>query len=726
MRKSKLAVGSAALATTIAVAGVQAAEPVLEEVIVTATKREVSVQRSSLSITALTEVALRNADITDTRKLATQAPGLTIGADGGLGTVPISIRGIGSGGNGIGSDDPVALYIDGVYLGRPSSSVFDLVDLERVEVLRGPQGTLYGRNATGGAISFITKKPNFEETEGFMSLTYGKFNATEARGYVTAPINENFAWKLSGGYSSMDGYAKNIYFGTPTLPQLGAQNPFGEDLNQMRAMLAFRGERIEGSLSFDHGNFAFNGVSKDVRGFQTGVQTSPFAFVDPDTYSTNSPNTRDRTFSGTNLSFAYDVSDSVQLTSITAYRDSQYREQNDSDGTPNFTFYGKWLEDQRQVSQELRLASVGESPLQWIVGGFYFNENSRWLASTYFGIGPLAGTFSNRVTTNETKSYAAFGEVTYQVSERLKAGLGLRYSDEKKDFTYALSVGTKVLPDPTVVFPTAQRNNIQDSAVTPRFVLEYQVNEDVFSYANVSKGFKSGGFNLVSIDNFAPEFIWNYEVGVKADTLDRRLRTNLSVFYSDYSDLQVRIPVQPGQVSVRNAATAEIKGAELEIKFVPTDSFKIEGNVAYLDAKYADFRSPIFDTRPGSPTSGQIISFTENGGKTLNRAPEWKAYLAAEYAIKLAGASKLTLRAEGYHEGTVFFSESNDPVLSRPAIEVFNLRAFFDLNEQARIKASLENVSNKRYLSGVGSVGGSPLGAVAAPRLWTVEMSYRF
>ena len=718
--------GCATMLTIVAAGGVvQAAEPVLEEVIVTATKREVSLQKVPISITALTETALRNADITDSRKLSTQVPGLLIGSDAGLGTTPITVRGIGSAGNGIGSDDPVALYVDGVYLGRPSSSTFDLVDIERVEVLRGPQGTLYGRNATGGAISFVTKRPKFDESEGYFGLSYGEFNSIEARGYVTAPINENFAWKLAGGYSNSDGYANNVYFGTPSVPQLGAQKPFGEGLRQLRGGLAFRSERFDGVLNFDYGNFNFNGVSKDVRGFASGVQTSAFAFVEPDIYSTNSPNTRDRTFSGVSLNFTYEISDSVQLTSVTGYRNSDYREQNDSDGTPNLVFYGKWQEDQRQLSQELRLTSTSASALQWIVGGFYFNENSRWLASTLINLGPTAGLVPSRRTTNETDSFGIFGEVTYQLTERFKAGVGVRYSDESKDFTYAFSTSARFIPDPTIPWPAPQTNSIQDDAVTPRVVLEYQFSDDIFTYLNVSEGFKSGGFNIVSVDNFAPESIRNYEFGIKADTFNSTLRTNLSFFYANYEDLQVRIAVQPGQVSVRNAATAKIKGAELEFTFVPTDAFRLQGSVAYLDAKYDEFNSPVFDTNPASPTAGKIIGFSQYGGNTLPRSPELKGFLAAEYAFKV-GSGKLTLRGEAYHEGRIYFSETNTSLLSRPAIDIFNVRAFYDFNDQMRLTAAVDNAGDKRYLTGVGVVGVTPLGAVAPPRRWSLDLGYRF
>jgi len=675
----------------------------LEEIMVTAQKKVENLQQTPVTVTALTGVALEQAGITDIRGLAAVTPGLTITGDNQLGTSPIAIRGVGSAGGGIGSDDSVGIYIDGVYLGRPAANTFELVDIERVEILRGPQGTLYGRNATGGAVSFVTKRPSLDEAEGFVGLEYGNFDAIKGKAYVSAPISDTVAFKVAATFSRRDGFAFNAFDGSPDVINEAPERLLGEEAATIRAAILFDKDALDILVSADYGYFDQSVPLKDVTN----------GLGDPDEYFVNAASTQDREFGGISATINYAFSDSLSLTSVTAYRESYYDEIYDSDGTPAEAFRVEPTEDQDQFSEELRLTALMENGLEIMIGGYFFRENSEWDAP----VGPFGAT--RLLTTNRTTSFAAFANASYPVTEALTLTGGLRYSHEEKDFTFTAGSRFADLPAP---------GGGEDSwgAVTPRFAIDYKVSDDVFLYASVSRGFKSGGFNLTGLQSFDPEFIWSYEAGTKADLFDSKVRVNMNAFYYDYEDLQVRIPVRPGVVSVTNAAAAEIMGLELEFKLLPTDRLAITGSIAYLDATYDQFDVPVYDTDVSSPTLGEIIDVVDLSGNRLNRAPEWKLNLNAEYLTPLGGAGDLTLRAEYVYESEIFFTEQNISTFGRGGFHIVNARAVLEPSDNWAFSAFVENIGDERFVANIIPIAGLPQGFASLPRTYGIAINYSF
>lgn len=687
------------------------ARQTIAEIVVSATRRDTDLQSTPISISALTSDTIRSSNILDVRGLAAQVPGLSITGDNQLGTSPISIRGIGSAGGGVGADDPVAIYVDDVYLGRPSSSTFALIDVERVEVLRGPQGSLFGRNATGGALRFVTKRPSFDATEGFFTAGYGRFNAINAGGYVTGPIADTLAFKVSGNFSDRDGYAVNIFRGTPEVPYTGPAKPLGERSTTVRAALSYQREGVSLDLNADYGTLNQNVPFKDVRPFLQGVSPDLNPEAAPDVYSNNQPIRQDRNFGGVGLNAKIELGGWAELSSITAYRESYFSEIYDSDASAADILGLEPTEDQKQFSQEIRISSVGDSPFQWVVGAYYFFEDSE--QNLFFRRGPGLPGATRILSTNKTNSYAGFFDASYQLTDKLKLSSGLRYTEETKDFS--LIAGSRFS-----ALPQAPRARNEFSAFTPRFALEYQASDDIYLYASASRGFKSGGFNLTSLQSFDPETIWSYESGLKAEWLDRRVRTNISAFYYDYTNLQVRISVAPGQTAVLNAADARIYGLEFEGTALVGENLKLETNFAYLNAKYKNFLSPVFDA------SGAVVSNINFSNNRLNRAPEWKAFVAADYTVPFGGDVNLTLRGEYSFESRLFFTRQNDPNFGRRPVHLFNLRARLDVNDKLNFTVFGENLTNERFVANAVEIGVRPLGYIALPRTFGIAASYRY
>lgn len=723
MKKHKIFWSAALLATTSialipSVAAAQSTEETaddgrqLDTITVTATRRDTDIQSTPVSMSALSDEMLLEANITDVRALTGEVPGLTVTSNNQLGASGISIRGIGATGGGIGSDDPVAIYIDDVFIGRPSGNVFNLVDVERVEVLRGPQGSLFGRNATGGAIRFVTKRPNFDEEEGFFKAGIGSFNAIEGGGYYTGPITDNLAFKISGSYSESEGYATNTYDGTPEVPRSGRRELLGESNTVVRMALGYENGPLSIDVNADYGNLTQFTPFKDLAPFINGVDPAVNPDASPDLYSNNQPVRQYRDFGGLSVTANYDLTESIEFTSISGYRETGYDEVFDSDGSSADIIGVEPVEDQEQLSQEFRISSTGNETLDWILGAYFFTEEASF--DLFIRRGPgLPGATLIR-TTNETTSYAAFVDASWHISDRLTLSGGLRYSDEEKDFTAA--AGSRFAPLP----PASEESNSFD-AWTPRAVLDFQATEDVFLYASVSRGFKSGGFNLTSAQSFDPEFIWSYEAGIKADTFDGRMRTNLSAFYYDYTDLQVRVSAGPGVTAVLNAADAKIPGAELENTILINDNWQLETNIAYLDATYDSFISPIFGTG-----TDNIIGTEDFAGNRLDRAPEWQAFMAAQYATSIGSDFDLTLRAEFAYQDELFYTRQNLKDFSREATELVNLRATLDSAAGWKFQLYGENVFDERYVENIVEIGPRGLGYVAPPATWGVLISKSF
>ena len=654
----------------------------LEEIVVTATKRETNLQDTAMSVSAFTGEQLEQAGATDIREMQLFTPGLWVGGNAGFGTNPIVIRGMGSLITGIGADEAVGVYVDGIYQGRTAGNIFEFVDIDRVEVLRGPQGTLYGRNATGGAINVITKTPG-DEFEGRVEGEVTSFDGWGARGYFLAPVSENLGIKVSGGKYDRDGWIHN-----PTT-------------------------RVDGS-SVDKEYFSAglrwtpsDRTTVDLRGY-AGTSRLPTAYKDLNdgidslsVYTADFGNTSKREFSSVSATVTQDF-DGFTAKAIIGYLETEVADLVDSDAQAVDNVQYRGFNESDQFSMEVQFASTGSGPFTWLVGAFYFDESAEDDTPFNFfrdpmaifgvppgiGLGPLGLLFAAEV---DTEAWAGFGEVTFQPVDRITLTAGVRYSTESKDWMGCIG--------PYAVYEIDYRPDLCDGsfvpdddswdAWTPHFVIDFRLNDDMLLYASATRGFRSGGWNWTAptfpdTDNgFNPEYVWTYEGGMKTDLLDRRARFNVAGFYSDYTDVQVRTTDPNGLITIVNAATADIYGVEMELSATPVDNFNIAGTAAWLDATYARFIG----------AAGNDLS-----GNRLNRSPEWQLSVMAQYTFPIGGFGTLTPRVEWQYVDEMYHDENNTQPQGSESFDIVNVKLRFESND-SRWGAELyaRNADNTQY-----------------------------
>ncbi len=571
----------------------------LEEIVVTARKREESLQETPISITAFSAASLEAANMVDLRDIGKYTPGMSF-TSYGMGSSEagaIFLRGIGQSDHMVTTDPGVGLYIDGVYVGRNQGAALDLLDLERVEVLRGPQGTLYGKNTIGGAVNVISRKPT-GTPGGHVSLTVGQDGRFNGAITGETPLGDQSA--LSFGFLSKnrDGVGEQVFTGA----EAG-----DEDSLSGRAQFSWQGQAIEFSLAADatrarqaampHSFYAhadWLGVGtcyqRAADGFAlcgAGTDTDPF-----DSYSLDNLDTEQDLF-GLSATLEWDVSENLVLKSISAYRDMEYLGSLEFDGAPQRVVYYRETGASDQFSQELQLTGTTDASLTWIAGLYYFTEEGHNDQQDY-----EFGGRTNRVSQVETSSYAAFGQATMDISPRLSVTGGLRYTEESKDYHVLRSnldaSGAMTLDDagqPSYAIPPTAIDETWN-AVSGTLNVNYALAEGVMVYGTYSRGFRSGGFAArpaapASVGAYDPEYVDMFEIGLKALVLEDRLRFNAAVYRNDYEDYQAQVNRVGNSFDTRvlNAAAAEIDGVELELTALISPIFRIDATYAYTDAE---------------------------------------------------------------------------------------------------------------------------------------------
>lgn len=580
-----------------------------DEIVVTAQKRTTSLQKTPIAISAIQGSILEDRGIDDLSNLQSLVPNLFIGQeqDG----FKISLRGIGLQGTSSISDSGVAFYIDDNYIPRPSGGSAVFHDIERIEVLRGPQGTLYGRNATGGVVNVISNKPNYDAFGGSVGMTYGSRNLIETRGVVNIPFEGNAALRMSAVYTEEGGYVENTNTG-----------PNSEDLFGTEGDITIRGQfmfgtpdTIEMLVSATHYDVNGTGVAQQFLERNNGgppptralLGTMPADNFDPLVTDNDGLNSVETT---TNIMFARLRKDFGGVEGFfqvgKSWSESSLNQ--DFDGSPVDVSQFFKFQDAESESIELRLSSDTDSPLSWIIGGYYFNEDTYIFRRVELN-GLTPGGIINLPDflldeNGQSKAWAVFGSTTYALSDRLRATVGLRYTEDEK-------TGTKVtrgnfgapFPDdiPNAQFP----GEAKFDKVTYRAGLEFDATEDIFLYATVSNGYKAGGFNATSSGlPYDPESLDAYEAGMKADLLGNRARLNVDTFYYDYQDLQLTtlrtVNNAPGQFTT-NAAAATIYGVELDGQIFITDDLIANASYSFIDAEFDE----LLNTDPRNPQLGQ-------------------------------------------------------------------------------------------------------------------------
>lgn len=731
---------AAILSAVSASAAVAAENPALvEEVIVTAQKRAENLQNVPASVSAVTGDALRQQQISSVEGLAQSLPNVNFGQT--TGNARIAIRGVGFDNISLGNEGRIAYHVDGVYVSRPAAALATFYDVERVEVLRGPQGTLYGRNATGGAVNLVSRAPT-QDFGGYLDGTVGNYGLYKVEGALSGPLSDAVSGRVAFQVVERGGYGKNVTTGedvddqstrairaqlrlepTPWVQLTLSGDYFTEDDHAYS--FHFLGQ---GSLPNPTSTPALPGIVP--KGLLIGGRVTA---DNRDSAADSGPsNSREFWGLGANL---HATLGAVELNAVTGYRSSDFKTTTDLDATSaRLTIYDQ-LENSTQFSQELRLSGDFRRA-EWMIGGYYFNESlfggtrvaldpavlgpprpTTGLKQGFFGLGSI-----------DTDAYALFGRLRLHLSERVAVNFGARYSDERKeiDEENKLDLTTAYPPFVPVYPPTPPGVRRQTSAswtsFTPSVTVEFKPTEDLLLYATYSKGFKSGGFNLGNVQPpFAPEKITDYEVGLRADWLEGRLRTNLSAFNYDYTDLQVS-KVNGTVISIENAASAKVRGLEAEVLLRPIGPLRLEANFALLDSEYENYVS----SDPARAALGAI----DLSGNDLTQAPRYTVNLNASYRWDTA-LGTITARGEARWVDRVYFTQYNLAHVSQPAYELFN--AFLTWESADRgwtASAYVRNIADKEIISSglVSStlVGAPFVGSLEPPRTYGLTVGRRF
>lgn len=740
----------------------------LEEIVVTAQKRAENLQDTPLAVSALTTETLEARGITDVSGISSAAPNLTTTITPSSTTnIAVHIRGIGESDPVLTVDAPVGIYIDGIVIGRSAGAVFDLVDLERVEVLRGPQGTLYGRNTTGGAVNFITAKPA-DEFKASLGATYGNFDNIRSRMSVdTGELGDSgLRFKLSYAHKQRGGYADDL--NQPDRRDPGAYNV---DAYRIAARLDRGGPlRIDYAFDFNDSKsysvpFQLAAVRPDIAAY---LANSEALGGNPLIYSRdrikalrlNQGQLRDEVM-GHNLTVEYDVADNVTLRSLTGLRQwNNSVARTDLDGndglrgftvspailTPSRLFIPTGVQEvdlfaarnnrrQEQFSQELNLlGKIGDS-VDFVLGGFYFKEKSRennpqqltlvlaspapiplgnGISTNYFGV-PLTPQLVYRHT---AESAAMFGQATVHVTDRLGLTGGLRYTQDKKhlDQTAALVRDLK------------EKYNRFNWAAS----IDYKVTDDVMLYGRIATGYKAGGFNPRSVGgSFAPEDITSFEAGVKTELFDRRLRFNLTGFHSIYKDLQVSqfLAGSGGASSITvNAGKATYTGVEAEILARPAEGVTINATGGYVDRKYKSF--VIRDA-----ATSALIDVADEA--RFQYSASTTGNVGVQYESDALSFGKLLARVDWTYRSGIYFhpldrlNPFNEEISDGP-VGRFDARLALSEIDLGRSRATValwgKNITNEDYLySGIdfGSLGFAGI-VYAEPRTYGIDVRLDF
>ena len=709
-------------------AAVQAQDiPVLEEVIVTAQKRSQSVQDIPLAITALSSDMLDERGITDMASLVSSVPGMHFGQAGA--NTRITIRGIGTEQTTVTGDPGVAFHVDGVYQSRSSAGNALFYDLQRVEVLRGPQGTLYGRNATGGSVNLISKAPE-EELGGSVEALIGDYNQQRLRGVFNMPLlDDKLLMRVSGQWENRDGYYEN---GTP-----GADDIQDVDGLDLRAQLAYSGDEIfDARLIYNYATSKGAGFGRKGLGdypldsnlladsFYQDATPNP---SDPWKVYYNDIADRDNKREGLTLLMDWQL-ESIAIKSITAWQDNSVDYIRDFDYSDVDIMNENSLQDSTQYSQEFQISSTGTGPLQWIGGLYWLSEESDvdyWLndegqgLSTFFptvDVGLENPAFFGNASTTNVDAFGAFGQITYDLTDKLKLTGGLRYSEDEKE--------TEVTKRKTFFSPITtefeKEGNWDD--VTWKLGLDWFFADDSMLYASVSTGFKSGGFlQQPRAEPYEPEEITAWEIGSKNRFFEDRLQANISAFYYDYTDMQLTTIKELQRVTT-NAGESEIKGIEIEMIGRPTSALDLGATFAYTNAEFTEY----FDTDPEDPSAG----IQDLSGNRLPRTPEYTLNLNAAYTWDFDPGS-LTASMVYYWSDEVFFSAYNREADSQDSYHRTDARlAFNSTDGRWFVAVAAKNLEDDEVASQIQLssplLGGVDAAQWQAPRIYTLSVGYHF
>lgn len=668
---------SAALTSSVVQAQQEDEFKGIEKIVVTAQKREQSLQEVPASVSAFGANEMKENQIVKIDDVIAATPNLSF-TPFSEADPQLSIRGISSTADGVGGDPSVVVFINDIAVNRSGGANLDIYDLERVEVMRGPQGTLYGKNAVGGAINFITKAPD-EYFNAEVSATLGDYNLMEVKGHVNFPISSNTAVRISGLSKDRDGFQKSLVTGKDVddanTKSIRAQisHDFEQGLDVLVSTEYTKNDTSSGSrVPLPMGTFVTNGYD------DAGLTPN----TNPREVEPNREGYFKRDVSNSFVKVTKEL-DIGTLTSLTGYRYTKFDWLQDLVGLPINVVQLKTVnladEKDRQFTQELRINGLSLSDkLNWVAGLYYSTEKvdrSESYDRTYRyltnqqpmpGISLVSSPDFDQSATIETK--AVFAQGTYAFTDKLNLTLGGRYTSDSKDIDLSVvDLLAGKTPGPNEIFTLAPAQEVYAisasdswSAFTPKIALDYQLTPDAMIYTSISKGYKAGGFQSApesknaAEKSFEPEEVINYEVGAKTQWFNNKVRLNSNLFYMDYSNLQFFELVGTGANSqlVVQSTNAEIKGLEVELLVRPTQDLQLGLNYALLDTELGEYIN----------AAGK--DFT---GKKLSRSPDSSYSLSAQYWFDLQGKGTLSVRAAYEYTGDQFFDAGNEPIVAGEA-----------------------------------------------------------
>jgi len=823
--------GSPALAQNTAESGNTGG---IQEIVVTAQKRTENVQDVPIAISAFTSAALEERAVTSVAALSNIAPNVTLDGgtpfSGSAAVLSAFIRGIGANDFAFNIDPGVGVYLDGVYLARSVGANQDLGDVERIEVLKGPQGTLFGRNTIGGAISIVTHDPG-DQFRFKGDVTTGSYNLLQARGTADIPLAQGLSSSVSFSIKNRNGYMHRIpYTGGNTTNiepvtaykaaaygNIGPGSEGGDDNWSTRVKLVYDpGSSVRFVLSGDYSRsdqsqiankliktfpFVFAGtyncaIAGETTGCGDGPPSVAFAggigglhsIVDlPGLFGVNvdaDPNNDrlpyddrfltddiDTSYAnGNNLSrmqnyglagtLSFDLSDDIELKSISAYRELHWRTGMDLDGSPLNFLHTSFEMNQWQFSQEFQLlGSALDKRLNYVLGAYYFKEAGDLHDYVTFAQGLLQVDGPNTLA---TENYAVFGQVDFRPVEQFGITVGGRYTHENKSFeggqgdanglNYKIAQQFSQPGDPCAIivpisdacrvslgFPVpgqplryyvAGTQHKKFNNFSPKIGVQYHPNDDIMLYASWSKGYKTGGWTtrLSNPLDYAPGFdeekATTWELGAKSTLLDRRLQLNGALFQTDYKGIQLNFQQGVSPV-IQNAGDARIKGFELEMVAAPTDGFTINGSVGYLDAHYTrvDAGAQV------APASGVFGNYGVIPGATLPKTPKWKFNISPRLEVPLGNGGKVIALGDYTHSTSLKNDTEGYFLLMRDATDVVNASLTYrEPNGRWDLTVGGTNLTNDRYLvTGQAQfAGGQAYGTYSRPAEWYARLAVQF
>ncbi len=726
-----LAAAVAAISTPTAAL---AERPVLMEIVVTAQKREEALQDVGIAATAFTGDELRAMRFIRPVDVAAQTPALEIRNTLGNSNPVLTIRGVGSNDPNTNVAPSAAVHVDEVYLGTNGLLSFQMFDLERVEVLKGPQGTLYGRNTTAGSVNFVTAKPT-PEFEAYVDATYGRFNTREVTGAISGPLADHVQGRFAFMTQHSDGHQTRLgtigvsegftrHPNVPPIEAVGDDNNFaGADVYSMRGSLAWQpASQVDVGLTAHYSRdrseqWIAKMVTPDVLGHEpVGDEDDVFEdiipAVDSDQY-------------GGRLRVDWDLDSGLSLVAITAYERLD-RLQQEPDFSPFRINSTDFSDDWRQLSQEIRLTSSPEESFIWTAGAFWMTEKLK-----FFKTGNLADFLLTKSLVDYVQdgdSWAVFGQGEWILSDQWKLTAGLRYSDDERSIDgstidldpWGVSAGPAAFPELPVIY----ERKYSTTDLSGKLALDWTPTSNLLIYGSIGKGFKSGGFDgstiltEVSTFPFDEEILWAYEIGFKSQLTDS-LQLNGAVYYYDFQDMQVTIRVDAGagvvQSARRNAGEAELYGAELELWWRPSEQLSFKAGLAALESEIKEWDSV------------DPIEIAEFEGNRLADAPKFTFNFSGRYEWPVGRDMNMAATLDGHYSDEVFKEISNEPQFLAGSHFILNGRLELS-GQDDRWFAALwaKNLTDKRYPTSIRPLFGTTAELYNLPRTYGLTVGMRW